>query len=142
MMEDMSEHESLYLGVEAEMLPPEEIIPTRRMNEIQTVRAEIRPLINEARRKIAERVLVELTEDNWRAASLCAYLSEREKQNFTASTKSEITRAKLFCEGCAVRHECLDKALDDNETMYVYGGLSATERRRMRRRDVLERRLR
>ncbi len=42
--------------------------------------------------------------------------------------------AKQICRGCSVRGECLDYALAADERYGVWGGLSAEERERLRRR--------
>jgi len=41
--------------------------------------------------------------------------------------------AKRICGSCAVREECLDYALANEERFGIWGGLSERERRRMRR---------
>ena len=43
------------------------------------------------------------------------------------------TEAKRICQGCPVRQECLDYALDHTERFGIWGGLSERERRRARR---------
>lgn len=49
--------------------------------------------------------------------------------------------AKAVCQGCVVREECLDHALDYLEKFGIWGGLSERERRRIRRkRPVVTRR--
>jgi WhiB family redox-sensing transcriptional regulator len=48
--------------------------------------------------------------------------------------KGERTRpAKAVCEGCPVRDECLNYALEHNERFGVWGGKSERERRVLRR---------
>lgn len=41
--------------------------------------------------------------------------------------------AKAVCEGCAVRAECLEFALETDQKFGIWGGTSERERRRMRR---------
>lgn len=41
-------------------------------------------------------------------------------------------RAKAVCEGCSVREECLDYALENNERYGIWGGLTDAERRDLR----------
>ena len=48
--------------------------------------------------------------------------------------RGESTReAKAVCDGCSVRVECLDFALDASEKFGIWGGMSERERRRLRR---------
>jgi len=51
-----------------------------------------------------------------------------------ASTKE----AKEVCRGCVVREDCLEYAIANGEKFGIWGGLSERERRRIRRRRVLE----
>jgi WhiB family redox-sensing transcriptional regulator len=46
-----------------------------------------------------------------------------------ASTKE----AKAVCRGCVVREDCLEHALTNSEKFGIWGGMSARERRRIRR---------
>jgi WhiB family transcriptional regulator, redox-sensing transcriptional regulator len=41
--------------------------------------------------------------------------------------------ARQVCDGCAVRDECIQFALDNNETAGIWGGLSGKQRRALRR---------
>lgn len=43
-------------------------------------------------------------------------------------------QAKEICASCAVREDCLNYALE-NEQIGIWGGLTGNERRRMRRRN-------
>ena len=52
-----------------------------------------------------------------------------------ASTKE----AKGVCQGCVVREDCLEYALDNGEKFGIWGGLSERERRRIRRQRALAR---
>lgn len=52
-----------------------------------------------------------------------------------ASTKE----AKSVCRECAVRDNCLEYAIRNNEKFGIWGGLSERERRRIRRARALER---
>lgn len=45
--------------------------------------------------------------------------------------------AKRVCAGCPVRIECLTFALTNNERFGVWGGLSDTERRKVRRKEQM-----
>ncbi|MFJ3658305.1 WhiB family transcriptional regulator [Streptomyces nigra] len=46
----------------------------------------------------------------------------------------QIEEAKAVCRRCPLIESCLQDALDRNETSGVWGGLSETERRKMKRR--------
>ena len=48
--------------------------------------------------------------------------------------------AKEVCRGCVVREDCLEYALANGEKFGIWGGLSARERRRIRRARALVRR--
>lgn len=39
---------------------------------------------------------------------------------------------KIICQSCVVRQDCLDHAIANNEEFGIWGGLSETERRRIR----------
>jgi WhiB family redox-sensing transcriptional regulator len=41
--------------------------------------------------------------------------------------------AKVVCQACAVRDECLEYALDNAEKFGIWGGTSERERRQLRR---------
>lgn len=49
-------------------------------------------------------------------------------------SKDQVAEAKQICASCPVREDCLDRALADNEQWGVWGGLTQSERRRLRRR--------
>jgi len=49
--------------------------------------------------------------------------------------------AKEVCRGCVVREDCLEYALANGEKFGIWGGLSERERRRIRRRRAMERRV-
>jgi WhiB family redox-sensing transcriptional regulator len=61
-----------------------------------------------------------LSDESWRLDALCA-----EKGGSTRE-------AKRVCGGCAVRSECLEAALANDERFGIWGGLSERERRRLR----------
>ncbi len=48
----------------------------------------------------------------------------------------QVNRAKAICALCPVRTQCLDFALRTGQDHGVWGGLTAQERRELRRRDV------
>lgn len=45
-----------------------------------------------------------------------------------------VAAAKQVCKDCPIREACLRFALDNNETLGVWGGATAKERRRMKAR--------
>jgi hypothetical protein len=49
------------------------------------------------------------------------------------STDNEIAFAKGLCASCEVQMECLDYAIEANETVGIWGGLGAKERRPLAR---------
>lgn len=48
-----------------------------------------------------------------------------------------VRQAKEVCQGCEVRHDCLEYAMQSSEKFGIWGGLSERERRRLRRARVL-----
>ena len=46
---------------------------------------------------------------------------------------SDIKSAKSICERCPARRECLTYALEANEQYGIWGGLTTSERQRLRR---------
>ena len=45
----------------------------------------------------------------------------------------QIARAQSICAGCPVREQCLDYALSTGQDHGIWGGLTAQERRELRR---------
>jgi WhiB family redox-sensing transcriptional regulator len=45
----------------------------------------------------------------------------------------KVRAAKAVCDGCSVREECLDAALDGDDTLGIWGGVSERRRRGLRR---------
>ncbi len=68
---------------------------------------------------------------NWQDSALC--LEFNGDMWFPEKGESPAA-AKLLCGRCDVRAECLELALDTNEQFGIWGGLSAEERRGLRRR--------
>jgi WhiB family redox-sensing transcriptional regulator len=75
-------------------------------------------------------------DEAWRLDALCA---ETDPEAFFPEKGGSTREAKRVCTGCAVRAECLEFALANDERFGIWGGLSERERRRLRlqRRDVL-----
>uniref|UniRef100_UPI0015584E4D WhiB family transcriptional regulator n=1 Tax=Geodermatophilus sabuli TaxID=1564158 RepID=UPI0015584E4D len=75
-------------------------------------------------------------DEAWRLDALCA---ETDPEAFFPEKGGSTREAKRVCTGCAVRAECLEFALANDERFGIWGGLSERERRRLRlqRRDQL-----
>lgn len=72
-------------------------------------------------------------EESWRDQAACA--GSDNDIFFPAGEDDEIVApAKAICAACPVKDDCLQYALATNQTEGVWGGLSASERRRLRRR--------
>lgn len=141
----MSERKSLYQGVEAEPVvtvveSAQPATEERKVSKAQLLREEMRPVIESAKKKLAEKVLAPLQSVDWQTYALCAYLPPHERERFTSGHQEDTQRAKLVCESCDVRAECLAYALANHETFYVYGGKSEKERRSLKRADAANRR--
>jgi hypothetical protein len=51
---------------------------------------------------------------------------------FTTCTAANVQKAKTICGGCPLRTECMTWALDQEEPIGVWGGLSPSERAQLR----------
>lgn len=71
------------------------------------------------------------TDDDWRQDAACRDL---DTNLFFPATDEEAGRARAICATCPVREECLEFALATHQDDGVWGGLTETERRRLRRR--------
>lgn len=60
----------------------------------------------------------------------------------TGPAEQQIKRAKEVCARCEVADDCLLYALEANQRDGIWGGLTADERKRLRRRWLAERRRR
>ncbi len=58
---------------------------------------------------------------------------------FFPKDNAEIKAAKLICQACAVREECLEYSLETGQKFGIWGGLTERERRRVRRQRALAR---
>ncbi|MBO0729111.1 MAG: WhiB family transcriptional regulator [Acidimicrobiaceae bacterium] len=47
--------------------------------------------------------------------------------------RGQIAAAKAICAHCPVRDSCLEYALETRESFGIFGGLTSSERRRLRR---------
>lgn len=78
----------------------------------------------------------------WRIEALC---KDTDPELFfpigsTGQALQQISRAKIVCDECGVKRECLEFALDTNQDCGIWGGTSEEERRDIRRKMTAERR--
>lgn len=66
----------------------------------------------------------------WQADALCA---QTDPEAFFPEKGGSTRDAKRICDGCEVRSECLEYALENDERFGIWGGLSERERRKLRR---------
>jgi WhiB family transcriptional regulator, redox-sensing transcriptional regulator len=74
---------------------------------------------------------------NWRSAGACMHADPDLffPISMTGRAAAQIAAAKAICAGCPVRRECLDYA-QANEPIYgIWGGTTADDRQRARRRE-------
>ena len=71
--------------------------------------------------------------DAWRGAAACEARSDVDFFPMS-DTPAASAEAKAVCAACAVTEDCLRFAFETNQTDGVWGGTSAAERRRLRRR--------
>jgi WhiB family transcriptional regulator, redox-sensing transcriptional regulator len=78
----------------------------------------------------------------WRSRAAC--LDEDPEMFFPIGTTSpaflQIEKAKVVCQGCAVVETCLSWAIESGQDAGVWGGMSADERRALKRRQARARR--
>lgn len=72
-----------------------------------------------------------LDDDPWQAEALCA---QTDPDEFFPERGSSARPAKSVCAQCPVRQECLEYALEHDERFGIWGGMSESERRRIRQR--------
>lgn len=69
-------------------------------------------------------------DDQWQERALCA---QTDPEAFFPEKGGSTREAKRICQGCEVKHECLEYALAHDERFGIWGGLSERERRRLKR---------
>ena len=69
-------------------------------------------------------------EQAWQEQALCA---QTDPEAFFPEKGGSTREAKRICQACAVRDECLEYALLNDERFGIWGGLSERERRRLKR---------
>ena len=72
-------------------------------------------------------------EQEWQERALCA---QTDPEAFFPEKGGSTREAKRICQGCEVRSECLEYALEHDERFGIWGGLSERERRKLKRRAV------
>ena len=72
---------------------------------------------------------------DWRAASACLTADPDLFFPIAAGTavNKQVSRALLICDGCPVRRQCLDFAMQTGEKDGIWGGTTPEERIRARR---------
>jgi WhiB family transcriptional regulator, redox-sensing transcriptional regulator len=75
-------------------------------------------------------IAVDVAALEWMDRALCA---EVDPTIFHVDKGGSTREAKLICSRCTVREACLAFALDSEDEFGVYGGLSARQRRDMKR---------
>lgn len=73
----------------------------------------------------------------WREGAACVGKVDADFFPAPDDTRS-ITRAKALCAGCPVREDCLIFALETNQPDGIWGGYTAKERTKIRRRWLAE----
>ncbi len=68
--------------------------------------------------------------ESWQARGNCVGV---DPDLFFPERGESVAEAKAVCATCVVRAECLAFALEHNERFGIWGGLSARERRAIRR---------
>ena len=66
----------------------------------------------------------------WQQEALCAYV---DPDVFFPEKGGSSREAKRICAQCAVRDECLEYALANDERFGIWGGMSERERRRLKK---------
>ncbi len=77
--------------------------------------------------------VLELEPEFWREEAACA---DRPEVDFFAppDRREEVARAKAICAACPVADVCLAFAIETNQPDGIWGGYTAKERSRLRRR--------
>jgi len=70
-------------------------------------------------------------DEAWQDRALCA---QTDPEAFFPEKGGSTREAKRICQGCEVRSECLEYALQHDERFGIWGGLSERERRKLKKR--------
>lgn len=68
-------------------------------------------------------------EEEWQDQALCA---QTDPEAFFPEKGGSTREAKRICQACAVRDECLEYSLANDERWGIWGGLTWRERKRLR----------
>lgn len=71
-----------------------------------------------------------VTQDNWQEFAVCA---ETGPDAFYPEPGASFAQAKKVCGGCDVRDYCLEEAIENNVRGGLWGGLSESERDKLKR---------
>jgi WhiB family transcriptional regulator, redox-sensing transcriptional regulator len=74
---------------------------------------------------------LEFEPEFWREVAACA---DRPEVDFFADNQAEVARARAVCSSCPVLDDCLAFAIETNQPDGIWGGHTAKERTRLRRR--------
>lgn len=75
-----------------------------------------------------------MTDEYWRDKALCKDSNPKVWFPAEVGQSANARLAKLICGQCEVTESCLTYALEHDERWGIWGGLSANERRAIRRR--------
>lgn len=68
--------------------------------------------------------------EEWQSMAIC---TQTDPEAFFPERGAPAKNAKRVCADCPVRQECLEYALENNETHGIWGGLSESQRAALRR---------
>lgn len=78
--------------------------------------------------------MIDLTVIPWREAAACLEVQDEVSFFPDKEDLGEIVKAKAICSTCPVADECLSWAIETNQSEGIWGGHTAKERRKLRRR--------
>lgn len=78
--------------------------------------------------------VIDLTVTPWREAAACLEVQNEVSFFPDKEDLGAIVKAKAICATCPVADECLSWAIETNQSEGIWGGHTAKERRRLRRR--------